>query len=280
MTGAGEIEALLRSIAAQADEKINLGEAALALAALDRPRVGLERYRHHLALLARETTEEVARRGGTASGLDDRIAALNAVLFDRYGYRGDTLTYDDLQNANLMRVIDRRKGLPVTLGILYLHTARAQGWHMVGLSFPGHFLVRLDHDGRRAILDPFDQGKIREVTDLRELLKAMAGADAELTAAHYEPVANRAILLRLQNNIKLRLIQNGHIDRAVEVVKTMLMFAPDQAALWREVGMLHVRLDNLRAAIAALEQFMQREAGDAPRHHVAALVQDLRAKLN
>lgn len=280
MTGGGEIEALLRSIAAQADEKINLGEAALALAALDRPRVGLERYRHHLALLARETTEEVARRGGAASGLDDRIAALNAVLFDRYGYRGDTLTYDDLQNANLMRVIDRRKGLPVTLGILYLHTARAQGWHMVGLSFPGHFLVRLDHDGRRAILDPFDQGKIREVADLRELLKAMAGADAELTAAHYEPVANRAILLRLQNNIKLRLIQNGHIDRAVEVVETMLMFAPDQAALWREVGMLHVRLDNLRAAIAALEQFMQRAAGDAPRHHVAALVQDLRAKLN
>lgn len=280
MTGSGEIKALLRSIAAQADEKINLGEAALALAALDRPRVGLERYRHHLALLARETTEEAARRGGAASGLDDRIAALNAVLFDRYGYRGDTLTYDDLQNANLMRVIDRRKGLPVTLGILYLHTARAQGWHMVGLSFPGHFLVRLDHDGRRAILDPFEKGQVREVTDLRELLKAMAGADAELTAAHYEPVANRAILLRLQNNIKLRLIQNGHIDRAVEVVETMLMFAPDQAALWREVGMLHVRLDNLRAAIAALEQFMQREAGDAPRHHVAALVQDLKAKLN
>jgi len=280
VTGSGEIKTLLRSIAAQADEKINLGEAALALAALDRPRVGLERYRHHLALLARETTEEVARRGGAASGLDDRIAALNAVLFDRYGYRGDTFTYDDLQNANLMRVIDRRKGLPVTLGILYLHTARAQGWHMVGLSFPGHFLVRLDHDGRRAILDPFDQGQVREVTDLRELLKAMAGADAELTAAHYEPVANRAILLRLQNNIKLRLIQNRHIDRAVEVVETMLMFAPDQAALWREVGMLHVRLDNLRAAIAALEQFMQREAGDAPRHHVAALVQDLKAKLN
>jgi regulator of sirC expression with transglutaminase-like and TPR domain len=280
VTGSGEIEALLRSISAQADEKINLGEAALALAALDRPRVGLERYRHHLALLARETTEEVARRGGAASDLDDRIAALNAVLFDRYGYRGDTLTYGDLQNANLMRVIDRRKGLPVTLGILYLHTARAQGWHMVGLSFPGHFLVRLDHDGRRAILDPFDQGKIREVADLRELLKAMAGADAELTAAHYEPVANRAILLRLQNNIKLRLIQNGHIDRAVEVVETMLMFAPDQAALWREAGMLHLRLDNLRAAIAALEQFMRREAGDAPRHHVAALVQDLRAKLN
>jgi regulator of sirC expression with transglutaminase-like and TPR domain len=60
----------------------------------------------------------------------------------------------------------------------------------------------------------------------------------------------------------------------------MLMFAPDQAALWREAGMLHLRLDNLRAAIAALEQFMRREAGDAPRHHVAALVQDLRAKLN
>ena len=63
--------------------------------------------------------------------------ALNDIILLKHGYSGDELTYDDLQNANLMRVIDRRKGLPVALGILYLHAARAQGWDRSVSAFPG-----------------------------------------------------------------------------------------------------------------------------------------------
>jgi regulator of sirC expression with transglutaminase-like and TPR domain len=66
-----------------------------------------------------------------------------------------------------MRVIDRRKGLPVTLGILYLHAARAQGWSIVGLSFPGHFLLRIDHKGARAIIDPFNDGQRHDAGAMR-----------------------------------------------------------------------------------------------------------------
>src|SRR3546814_5238706 len=96
------------------------------LAALNRPQLGLERYRHHLSLLTRDIAE-LAGRQGAADSLEQRLAVLNAVLVERYGYRGDGETYDDMVNANLMRVIDRRRGLPVALGILYLHGARAQG---------------------------------------------------------------------------------------------------------------------------------------------------------
>jgi regulator of sirC expression with transglutaminase-like and TPR domain len=80
----------------------------------------------------------------------DRVAALTQVMAEEHGYNGDRQHYDDLQNANLIRVIDRRRGLPVALGILYLHAARAQGWRAAGINFPGHFLIAVEHDGERA----------------------------------------------------------------------------------------------------------------------------------
>jgi regulator of sirC expression with transglutaminase-like and TPR domain len=270
-------EAKLRAIGATSEERLDLGEAALALASLERRQVGLERYREHLARLAEDVG---ACAGAGASSLSARVAALNETILGKHGYRGDADTYDDLQNANLMRVIDRRRGLPVTLGILYIHAARAQGWDMVGLSFPGHFLVRLEAADGRAIVDPFNGGKLPDAGALRELLRATAGAEAELAPEHYAPVPDRAVLLRLQNNIKLRLIGADRIANAVRVIETMLLFAPDQPELWREAGLLHAHLGNLGAASAAIERFLAIAADDTARHTMAALLQRIRAKLN
>lgn len=276
--GRDEIETALRSLGARPDAEIDVAEAALLMAALDRPRVSLERYRHHLSLLTRDTAD--LARGAGPESLEGRIAALNAVIRDRYGYCGDELTYDDPQNANLMRVIDRRKGLPVALGILYLHAARAQGWTAEGLNFPGHFLLRLDCGGARAILDPFHGGTTRGPRELRELLRAHAGREAELRPEHTAPVSNRDLLLRLRNNIKVRLLHDDRPADALEVLETMLMISPDRAALWHEAGVLNAHLENLRAAVMALENVLGLEAGERERHQAAALLQQLRARLN
>ncbi|MBI3517003.1 MAG: transglutaminase family protein [Proteobacteria bacterium] len=270
-------EAKLRGIAAAPAERLDLGEAALALASLERRQVGIERYRDHLVRLGEDVG---ACAGAAADTLAARTAALNAAILGKHGYRGDAENYDDLQNANLMRVIDRRRGLPVTLGILYIHAARAQGWDMVGLSFPGHFLVRLEAADGRAIIDPFNGGKTPDAGALRELLRATAGAEAELAPEHYETVPDRAVLLRLQNNIKLRLIGADRIAKAAEVVEVMLLFAPDQADLWREAGLLHAHLGNLGAAGAAIEHFLALADNDTARHTMATLLQRVRAKLN
>src|SRR5579862_3392980 len=266
----------LRELAAIGSGFLPIGEAALALASFERPRVGLARYRQHLGTLARD----VARHGGAAGDLPRRAAALNDIILLKHGYSGDELTYDDLQNANLMRVVDRRKGLPVALGILYLHAARAQGWDCVGLAFPGHFLIRLADGAERLILDPFHGGKLCDAATLRELLKAMAGQEIELTPEHYAPVADRDVLLRLQNNLKSRLLQAGSHERALQVVETMLLLAPDLAELWHESGLLNARLGNIRAAMAAFEQFIVRAPEGAARHQAAALLQQLKSKLN
>jgi len=266
----------LRALSASGSPVLPIAEAALALASFERPRVGFARYRQHLAALARD----VGRHRAASGDLEDRAHAVNEIVLLKYGYSGDELTYDDLQNANLMRVVDRRKGLPVALGILYLHAARAQGWDATGLAFPGHFLIRLTEGAERIIVDPFHGGGVCGAAQLRDLLKATAGAEIELAPEHYAPVADRDVLLRLQNNLKSRLLQAGRHEQALRAIETMLMLAPDLAELWREAGLLNARLGNMRASVGAFEEFVTRAPEGTARHQAAAMLQQLRTKLN
>ena len=253
-----------------------IAEAALALAALANPGAAVARYRQELQRIARD----VGRHHGAAGSLAARAQAVSEVILLKHGYSGDADTYDDLQNADLMRVIDRRKGLPVVLGILFIHAGRAQGWEMAGLGFPGHFLVRLADAGQQLVLDPFHGGRVCGAAELRELLKALAGADAELRREHYAPVSDRDVLLRLQNNLKSRLVRQQRHEPAVRVVETMLMLAPETAELWHEAGMLYRQLGNIRASIRALEQYVERAPDGAERSQAAAMLQRLRTQLN
>lgn len=276
----GGVEHRLRAIGGLDDAAIDVAQAALLLAALNRPQTDLERYCHHLSLLRRDIAE-LGERNGAAESLAARIDVLNAVLVGRYGYRGDSETYEDMANADLMKVIDRRRGLPVALGILYLHGARAQGWPICGLNFPGHFLLRLDLGSERQIIDPFHGGQLLDAAALRRLLKVVAGPGAELRPEHTAPVGCRDVLLRLQNNIKLRLVREERSAEALAVIEAMLMIAPDRAGLWREAGVLHSHLDNLRAAIIAFEHYLELAApADPARHDIARLLRQLRCQLN
>ena len=271
-----EAERLLKDLANTADEDIRLAEAALALAALTIGETDLDYYRSHLAGIV----EAVAHRITGTCSITERIATLNEVIIDQERYCGDTTAYDDLDNANLVRVIDRRRGLPVALGIIYLDVAHRLGWRATGLNFPGHFLIRIEDAKARAIVDPFEGGAIREDADLRALIKLTAGENAELAAEHFEPVERRGVLLRLQNNIKIRQLRAGHIEDAAATVDRMLLFMPEQAVLHREAGLLHARLGHLVAARRHLEAYRDRCAGPAERDEAELLLRRLSRRLN
>jgi regulator of sirC expression with transglutaminase-like and TPR domain len=274
---AEDATALLRGIGQAPSHPFDIAEAALALAALDRPQVALDRYRLHLADIARTVAEAAEHGNHTAAG---RAAMLADVLHRREGYRGDADTYDDLQNANLMRVIDRRRGLPVALGILYLHAARAQGWRAHGLAFPGHFLIALDAGTERTVLDPFSANPVAGASALRTLLKSVVGASAELTPECYTILDDRRVLLRLLNNIKTRLAAQGQFRKAVAVTERMLLIAPEETALYRDLGVFHAEVGNLKAAIEALDTFVANTSDEEARHIAAALAQKIAARLN
>ncbi|MEQ8652815.1 MAG: transglutaminase-like domain-containing protein [Kiloniellales bacterium] len=272
--GRHEVEAALAVMGRGEDQDINVAEAALLLAALDRPKVGLKHYRDHLQQIA----EQLAER--RAEGLEEQRQALNALLFDALGYAGDSETYDDLQNANLMRVIDRRRGLPVALTILYLHAARTQGWSADALRFPGHVVVRLSGSDGRVIVDPFNRGGRLDPQDLRHLVKAIGGAEAELTPDHVAAMSNREILLRLQNNIKLRRLQAGDHEGGLATQETMLRLAPGSWRLWREAAALNLRIGNLHAATLALDQVIDLASESEARFEATQAKQAIQAKLN
>jgi regulator of sirC expression with transglutaminase-like and TPR domain len=270
-------QALLRRYGRSDDDAIDLAAAALALAALGRPDTALTPYRRHLQTLATDVAAAAKTEG---LDLAARIHTLNTVLFDDYGYAGDSETYNDLRNADLMSVIDRRRGLPIALGILYIHAARAQGWAIEGINFPGHFLLHLRAGGTAAIVDPFNGGRIRGAADLDKLLKTMEGNDAELRPEHCQPAGNRQMLLRLQNNIKLRLLRDDKLAEAAAVVERMLLIAPDEPDLWHEAGVLQGKIGNLRTSIAALEKLAALSRGGEQQAMARQLLSETKSRLN
>ena len=274
-----DIRSRLTEIGRTPDSDIDLGEGTLLLASADRPGVVLEPYRRHLERLSDEVRTYA---GGTepAVSLDLRIEALIQVIVKRYGYGGTETVFDDLDAANLTRVIDSRSGLPIAIGILFIHTARTLGWAIAGLDFPGRFLVRLEADGARRIIDPFAGGVEIEPRDMRDMFKNVAGNHVELTPDHYRELGTRDILLRLQENIRARLLRADRLEDALEILQAMLLFAPDEADLWRQAGLLHAHMDNVEDAVVALAECLRRSGGARSRYNTSVLLQELRTRLN
>ncbi|MGB4106520.1 MAG: transglutaminase-like domain-containing protein [Alphaproteobacteria bacterium] len=274
--------AYLGMLAEIADGEIDLARAALALAAREQPGVATERYIHHIRKLGEETAEhhKTLIAAGAADDGGTQLAALKHVIVTKNGYVGDGETYDDLQNASLMRVIDRRKGLPITLSILYIAAARAQEWGVYGLDFPGHFLCRLDKDSSRFIFDPFHDCKILEAPDLRSFVKQVRGPDAELSADYFNAAPNRDILMRLQNNIKYRQIEGEDYTGALHTVEAMRLIDAGEYRLLLDAGVLYARTGQNMPAIAALEEYIKKAPKDRDRHDAAMLLQDLKNSLS
>lgn len=260
------------------DEDIDPALAALAFVYDDHPGVSFERYVNHLKKISDRTREVYADllSSGEKNSAACRLRALTQVFAHEFGYTGDQQSYDSLENGDLMRVIDRRKGLPIALSILCIHIARALDWAVEGLNMPGHFVCRLEWEGQRIIFDPFQDCKILQAFDLRELIKRVMGENAELSSAYFEPVTNRDVLIRLQNNTKLRQIDTEDYKAALRTVQKMQQIDAQEYRLLLDAGVLYARVDQPYDAISALEQYMKLAPYDRDRHDAALLLKQIR----
>lgn len=271
----------LRAAGETPDAGLDIAHLALLLAACDRPGVSLDPYHAHLdeiADAARKALDENAHPPcGVVAGI------LSGVISGRFRYLGDAETYDDPKNANLAHVIDRRKGLPVTLGILYLHVGAKLGLDLSGLNFPGHFVLRLRVGGEALVIDPFNGGQPLSSADLLSLLRGVEGPEARLTPDACAEVGSRDILLRLENNILSRAIRGGDFSRAREVVTRMIWLAPHRAGLRFELGRLEVHAGHMGAAADAFETCKDL-AADIGETRIAGMAEEalrrLRTRLN
>jgi regulator of sirC expression with transglutaminase-like and TPR domain len=258
------------------DAAIPLAEAALNLAALDHLGLDLAPYRAHLKQLAQDAHETYSTLRRGMSEVDAAARALADTIGVRHGYQGDSATFDDPQNADLIRVIDRRRGLPVSLGVLYLDLARHLAVAAQGLNTPGHFLMALGEGEQARVIDPFNGGVVLNMEELRPWPHL-----PDDDPSKYGPVGSRDVLLRLLNNIHSRALASKDVVRALTIAERMVLIAPRRADLWLELSKACESIGKMNAAIKAAQNCMTLSPPDSSTARQAAfVVQALKRRVN
>lgn len=255
-----------------------LADLALIFARLDAPKADWRRARKHLSQLARESAELSYSAG---RGAQDQAEALAALLGCRHDYSGDYETYDDLRNVNLIHITERRRGMPVGLGIIWLHCAEVAGWDCYGINFPGHFVLGLDGEGERAVLDVFSGGRLLEEEDLSGMLARLSEGRREPRLPHPEDrMSKREVLIRLQANIAFRREEGGDLDGALVCREDMLRIAPTDIGLWQQTAALHQRMGQIASAIQCMGRVVELIPPGEDADRARAAMRRLRSSLN
>ena len=252
------------------DDEIELDHAALALSELDHEGIDLEPY---LALLD-EIGERLEIVGEEADTAAEQAAVLAQVFAGEFGFAGDAASYDAPLNADLIRVLDRRRGLPVSLSILYVAAARNMGWTAHVLGTPGHVLVRIGAEVP-VLIDPFNGGVPVSETQVAALLYGALGPDAILREEHLAPLDNRSVLVRLLRNQASRAEQAGDLARALTVHERIVTVAPNNPDVWWELARLQVQAREIESARHSLSAMLEVTRDPLRRQMVSAALDAL-----
>lgn len=254
---------------------MDLLEAALWVAAEEYPALEVEREMRRVDVLGGEAARRVASRVNPLA----RVDAVREFLFEELRFRGNVESYDDPKNSYFNDVLDRRLGIPLTLSLLYLEVAARAGLVVRGVALPGHFVVRVDEQGRTLFVDPFHGGGIITEEDCRDLVFRTTGRAALYRREILEGATGNQMLSRLLLNLKRIYLAQGTYDRALACVQRLLIVQQDDPREIRDRGLLLAHMGRPNAAIADLEHYLARvpEAPDADsvRGRLAWLVRKL-----
>ena len=227
--------------------KIDLAEAALLCAQDTYPQLDIRSELDSLEALA----AKLRNRLPADFSVTHRLVALNNYLFRELGFSGNMDEYYDPRNSFLNDVLARKTGIPITLSILYLEIGQRLGLKLKGVSFPGHFLVKVRVTGGELVLDPYAGGRSLSEEELRERLAQFTDKDTaqELPLENFlEPASPRQILARLLRNLKAIYLDAKDFDKALGVMNRLVILLPDVPEERRDRGLVFARLECPRAA--------------------------------
>jgi regulator of sirC expression with transglutaminase-like and TPR domain len=232
-------------------------DGALLIARDAYPALDVARCRAELDALAAPVARAIA--GGAPVG--EQVRQLEQGLFQRAGFRGNDDDYYDPRNSYLNDVLDRKKGIPISLSVLVLAVCRRSGIVAEGVGFPGHFLVRIGGPSG-VLIDPFDGGRPLDDDALGDLLKRSAGQNARLSASHVQPVGMRAIWIRMLTNLS-RIHEQRSDHRSALVVCDRLVELDAGPPARRDRGLHALALGAGAAAASDLDSYLK-SAPNAP----------------
>lgn len=252
---------------------VPLAEAALAIAQEEYPEMAAGAYLRRFDDLAASVDARLPARRDAGSAL----RALRVVLFEEGGFRGNAEDYYDPRNSFLNEVLDRRLGIPITLGVLYIEVASRVGLAVHGVGFPGHFLVKYAAGQREIYVDPFRGGEFLTAADCAARYQASAPGRS-LDPGHLEAMSTRKILRRMLHNLQRIYAERRDHVRALWVVDRLLLLEPEDPAARRDRGLFEARLGGTAAALSDLEAYLAAEPRAPDANEVRGLIERLRAQ--
>jgi regulator of sirC expression with transglutaminase-like and TPR domain len=244
-----------RALAAERGEP-DLFEGALAVAAVVDPQADLGEARTRIEELAGRV-----RRARDTSGRT-RLEALQRVLFQEEGFRGDAESYDDPANSSVVHVLATRRGMPITLSIVVVEVARRAEITLNGIGLPGHFIVGGPDLPSGRYLDPFDGGELMDAAGVQERIGRIFDTPIELPDEAFLPDSARSILLRVLSNLRRSWEKRGKFEEALAALECAESLVPGDISGLRERGLLLLRLGRTEEAIPLLEEYVAKSGGE------------------
>lgn len=229
-------------IAAEKDENIQLDEAALLIAAEAEPDVSVDYYQQQLDNLAVGFRDD--QRYHTELGIP--VTALVHYIHNELGFSGNVSDYYDPGNSYLNRVIDHRRGIPISLAMIHIAIGQRLDIPVMGISFPGHFLVQYGIENN-VIVDPFS-GRELSRPDCQTLLRQIAGPRAVLQEEYFIPASPREVLIRMLDNLKQIFWRKKAWDESKSCIERQLLLLPEREEFTIQLGAVYEMQGNTRLA--------------------------------
>jgi len=261
------------------EEELDLAEAALLIVQEEHPDLDITAYLRRLDELAASVRARLPQVPQPA----DIIHNLNIQLFHEEGLSGNESEYYDPRNSFLNEVLDRKRGIPITLSVVYLEVGRRLGLPLVGVGFPGHFLVKYRGADGDVVLDPFAGGATLSRDELEQKLRSMYGEANPFLAQIPQllvPASKKEILVRMLRNLKGIYLQENDFTRALAAIDRILLVAPDLALEVRDRGAVHQRLGHLQAALQDFRRYLQLVPDAEDAEAVRTVISRMMARLN
>ncbi|TKC82911.1 tetratricopeptide repeat protein [Trinickia terrae] len=250
------------------DDSLPLTETALSLAQDAYPDLDLQGALAEID----ELVVRLKKRLPEDVDLREKISTLNRYFFRELGFSCNLNDYYDPDNSHLNVVLKRRRGIPISLAVLYLEMGEQIGVPVKGVSFPGHFLLRVSLPEGDAMLDPTTGQSLSEAQMVEMLEPYVTRAGESIGSALrvlLQPATRREIVARMLRNLKAVYLQTERWQRLLAVQQRLVILLPENIEEVRDRGFAYARLDYLRPALEDLERYL----GDCPDADDATVVE-------
>jgi len=250
----------------KSDDEFPLLEAAICLAHDEYPELDVQQVLGQVDQLL----ERMRRRLPADAGPLQKLRALNHFFWSDLRFGGNVNHYDDPDNSYLNVLMHTRRGIPISLAVLWLELAQGLGLVASGVGFPGHFLVKVNLPNGQVVIDPMDGHSLtrEELEERLEPYRRRSGLwdeEALPLSLYLQAATGRDIIERMLRN--LRDIHHSHQDTARElaVLHRLLVLLPRSWSDYRDRGFAYATAGQLSAALADLQIYLENaaEAQDA-----------------